>query len=83
MVTTAAATGTHGAELAAANRPAVAPPPQAKTWGASGSATTLVVYDTTNTWGWLGELYAIGGGNLATHFGQVTASRSSTTSPAR
>ena len=49
------------------------PPPQAKTWGAAGAATTLVVYDTTNTWGWLGELYAIGGGNLATHFGQVTA----------
>jgi uncharacterized protein YdaL len=53
--------------------PAVAPPPQAKTWGATGSATTLVVYDSTNTWGWLGELYAIGGGNLATHFGKVTA----------
>jgi uncharacterized protein YdaL len=32
-----------------------------------------VLYDTTNTWGWLGELYAIGGGNLATHFGTVTA----------
>jgi uncharacterized protein YdaL len=53
--------------------PAVTPPPQAKTWGATGSATTLVVYDTTNTWGWLGELYAIGSGNLATHFGKVTA----------
>ena len=53
--------------------PAVTPPPQAKTWGATGSATTLVVYDSTNTWGWLGELYAIGGGNLATHFGKVTA----------
>ena len=73
VVTTAAGSGAHSAELAAANRPAVSPPPQAKTWGASGSATTLVVYDTTNTWGWLGELYAIGGGNLATHFGQVTA----------
>ena len=55
-----------------AARPA-STPPQAKTWGASGSATTLVLYDTTNTWGWLGELYAIGGGNLATHFGRVTA----------
>lgn len=57
----------------AAAKPAVTPPPQAKTWGAAGAATTLVLYDTTNTWGWLGELYAIGGGNLATHFGQVTA----------
>jgi uncharacterized protein YdaL len=52
---------------------AVTAPSQAKTWGASGSATTLVLYDTTNTYGWLGELYAIGAGNLATHFGKVTA----------
>jgi uncharacterized protein YdaL len=58
---------------AAAGQPAVNPPPQAKTWGATGAATTLVVYDSTNTWGWLGELYAIGAGNLATHFGKVTA----------
>lgn len=48
-------------------------PSQAKTWGASGSSTTLVLYDSTGTWGWLGELYAIGAGNLATHFGKVTA----------
>jgi uncharacterized protein YdaL len=58
---------------AATAQPAVNPPPQAKTWGATGAATTLVVYDSTNTWGWLGELYAIGAGNLATHFGKVTA----------
>jgi uncharacterized protein YdaL len=32
-----------------------------------------VLYDTTNTWGWLGELYAIAAGNLASHFGSVTA----------
>jgi uncharacterized protein YdaL len=56
-----------------AAKSAVTPPPQAKTWGAIGAATTLVVYDSTNTWGWLGELYAIGAGNLATHFGTVTA----------
>ena len=68
--TGAAATGSAAGKTA---QPAVTPPPQAKTWGASGSATTLVLYDTTNTWGWLGELYAIGSGNLATHFGQVTA----------
>jgi uncharacterized protein YdaL len=71
VVTKAAAT--QGAQLTAAAKPAVTPPAQAKTWGATGSSTTLVLYDTTNTWGWLGELYAIGGGNLATHFGQVTA----------
>jgi uncharacterized protein YdaL len=32
-------------------------------------ATTLVLYDTTNTYGWLGELYATYAGNLASHFG--------------
>jgi uncharacterized protein YdaL len=53
--------------------PSVTTPSEAKTWGASGSATTLVVYDTTSTYGWLGELYAIAAGNLATHFGTVTA----------
>ena len=52
---------------------AFAAPPQAVTWGTPGSATTLVLYDTTNTFGWLGELYAMGAGNLATHFGPVTA----------
>jgi uncharacterized protein YdaL len=71
VVTKAAAT--QGAQLTAAAKPAVTPPAQAKTWGATGSSTTLVLYDSTNTWGWLGELYAIGGGNLATHFGRVTA----------
>lgn len=49
---------------------------RATTFGASdagASATTLVLYDTSNTWGWLGELYAMGAGNLASHFGAVTA----------
>jgi uncharacterized protein YdaL len=46
---------------------------EAKTWGDSGSSTTLVLYDSTGEYGWLGELYAIGAGNLATHFGKVTA----------
>jgi hypothetical protein len=48
-------------------------PPQAKTWGAPGKSTTLVVYDSTNTWGWLGAVYGTDAGNLAAHFGQVTA----------
>lgn len=48
-------------------------PAQAKTWGGSGTATTLVLYDTTNSWGYLGQLYGIAGGNLASHFGKVTA----------
>jgi len=36
--------------------------------GAVGS-TTLVLYDTTGTYGWLGELYAEAAANLASHFG--------------
>lgn len=58
---------------AAVAAPAVAAPPQAVTWGGPGTASTLVVYDSTNTYGWLGELYAMAAGNLASHFGQVTA----------
>lgn len=42
--------------------------------GASASsANTLVLYDTTGTWGWLGELYAMYGANLVSHFGAWTA----------
>lgn len=69
----------HGPAIEAGARPAsaavrAAAPAQAATWGGgSGSASTLVVYDTTNTWGWLGELYAMAAGNLASHFGTVTA----------
>jgi uncharacterized protein YdaL len=74
--TTAAVTtasSTTAVVTSAVARNAVAAPAQAVTWGAPGSASTLVVYDTTDTWGYLGELYAMAGGNLASHFGQVTA----------
>ena len=37
------------------------------------SARTLVLYDSTGPYGWLGELYAILAGNLASHFGDWTA----------
>ena len=67
LVATTASVSVAGAATAATS------PPQAVTWGTPGSATTLVLYDTTNTFGWLGELYAMGAGNLATHFGAVTA----------
>jgi uncharacterized protein YdaL len=60
--------GTAKAALTVAAAPA-----QAVTWGGSGPATALVVYDSTNTWGYLGELYAMAAGNLASHFGKVTA----------
>lgn len=47
--------------------------PGTRTWGAAGQATTLVLYDTTGGYAFLGSLYALAAGNLATHFGQVTA----------
>lgn len=34
---------------------------------------TLVLYDTTDQWGWLGELYGIMVANLASHFGSWKA----------
>jgi uncharacterized protein YdaL len=52
---------------------AVVPPPTARTFGATGPASTLVLYDTGSEFGWLGELYALAGGTLASHFGRVTA----------
>ena len=58
---------------ATATATALVTPSQARTWGGSGSGTALVVYDTTGTWGWLGEMYAMAAGNLASHFGKVTA----------
>ena len=53
--------------------PPIVTPPQAKTWGQAGKATTLVLYDSTGTWGWIGELNAMAAGNLASHFGKITA----------
>ena len=35
--------------------------------------STLILYDTTGQWGWLGELYGIMSANLASHFGSWTA----------
>jgi uncharacterized protein YdaL len=59
----AAATGIQATEGVAATASAVA---------ATGT-NTLVLYDTTGPWGWLGELYAMYGANLVSHFGDWTA----------
>jgi len=37
------------------------------------SGKTLVLYDTSGNWGWMGEKYAIASANLASHFGGWTA----------
>jgi uncharacterized protein YdaL len=38
-----------------------------------GTAKTLVLYDTTSEYGWLGEVYATQTANLVSHFGSWTA----------
>src|SRR4051794_16349404 len=38
-----------------------------------GIAKTLVLYDTTGQYGWLGEVYATQTANLSSHFGSWTA----------
>jgi uncharacterized protein YdaL len=45
----------------------------ANSLAAAASARTLVLYDTTGPWGWLGELYATMTANLASQFGTWTA----------
>src|SRR5438309_10401316 len=49
---------THKQHARASARRA-ATPAHAKNWGSSGGATTLVLYDSTNSWGFLGQLYAM------------------------
>src|SRR6266700_755747 len=50
--------------------PAPTPTPTATPLG---TATTLVLYDTSGEWGWLGEMYATMVANLVSHFGSWTA----------
>jgi uncharacterized protein YdaL len=45
----------------------------ASSLAATASARTLVLYDTTGPWGWLGEMYATMTANLASQFGTWTA----------
>jgi uncharacterized protein YdaL len=49
-------------------------PGDARVFGSRAAGpTTLVLYDTTGPWGWLGELYAINVGSLVSHFGPWAA----------
>jgi uncharacterized protein YdaL len=63
----------------APGEPAPTPPPSpallaiASGSGVAVGAETLVLYDVTGPYGWLGELYAIGAVSLASHFGSWTA----------
>ena len=67
----AAATCAASLALTLAAAPSYAGKPGSGGTPPSGGA--LVLYDTTNTYGWLGELYAIQADNLASHFGAVKA----------
>ncbi len=60
---------------AAAVQPVVAVPAakSGKAAPGGGTAKTLVLYDTTGDYGWLGEVYATQTANLASHFGSWTA----------
>ena len=73
--TTTSTTSTTTSTTSTTTSTTVAPPPQARTWGSStsGPATALLVYDSTGQYGFLGEQYAIAAGNLASHFGKITA----------
>src|SRR5437016_1160044 len=53
----------------AVSRPAGAPFSGTGLPGSGAQTSTLVLYDTTGPWGWLGEIYAAMAGNLASHFG--------------
>lgn len=69
-VVTALAGGVTASAHAA---PAPTLPSSAHAWGQAGSSTTLVLYDTTGPYGYLGQDYATFAGNLATAFGAVVA----------
>lgn len=48
--------------------------PHSTAWGTPAlPGRTLILYDTTGTWGWLGQLYAMALGNLASHLGMAVA----------
>lgn len=64
---------TSGAAPAALPGGADVPAGPVTTFGGPGAPSTLVLYDTAGEHGWIGELYAQAAGNLASHFGPVTA----------
>jgi uncharacterized protein YdaL len=68
---TAAAVGFHSLAADAATSTASVKTGKAAPGG--GTAKTLVLYDTTGDYGWLGEVYATQTANLASHFGSWTA----------
>ncbi len=67
---------TVGAEAAVKTAAVTTALPAAKSGQAApggGTAKTLVLYDTTGAYGWMGEVYATQTANLSSHFGSWTA----------
>ncbi len=62
-----------GAAAAAVAAVAVSTGRSGKAAPGGGTAKTLVRYDTTGDYGWLGEVYATQTANLSSHFGSWTA----------
>jgi uncharacterized protein YdaL len=62
-----------GADAATMTPAATAAGKSGKAAPGGGTAKTLVLYDTTGQYGWLGEVYATQTANLSSHFGSWTA----------
>ncbi|GGJ79881.1 cell wall anchor [Pilimelia anulata] len=71
--TTAAGTAKGVTAAAAAAATPTAKPRSGAAAPGGGTAKTLVLYDSTGPFAWLGEVYAIQAANLASHFGAWTA----------
>jgi uncharacterized protein YdaL len=69
---TIAATGALAVNVVDADAAAI-PAKTGKAAPGGGTAKTLVLYDTTSEFGWLGEVYATQVANLSSHFGSWTA----------
>ena len=63
--------GTVNADAAVTTTPAASKSGKAAPGG--GTAKTLILYDTTGDYGWMGEVYATQTANLSSHFGSWTA----------
>ena len=65
--------GTADAQAAVTTTPPTVATKSGKAAPGGGTAKTLVLYDTTGAYGWLGEVYATQTANLSSHFGAWTA----------
>jgi uncharacterized protein YdaL len=66
-------TGVLNADAATTTGTATMPGRSGPAAPGGGTAKTLVLYDTTGQYGWLGEVYATQTANLSSHFGSWTA----------